>query len=61
MNDWPSDAALIMQIRAPDYQRLAEISKKNIEAFQTELVKMGISTCGIKPDEFLFKKIDFAR
>lgn len=61
MNDWPSDGALIMQIRVPDYQRLAEISEKNIEAFQTELVKMGISSCGIKPDEFLFKKIDFAR
>ena len=35
--------------------------KKNVERMQTELVQRGIGTCGIKPSEFLFAKIDFRR
>jgi hypothetical protein len=34
---------------------------KSIENFQTDLVKRGIGTCGIKPMEFLFQRSDFVR
>jgi len=40
---------------------LSDINLKNIEIFQTELVRRGIGTCGIRPSEFLFDKTDFAR
>lgn len=59
--DWPSDGALILNMRTPEYQRLSEINVKNVEYLQTTLVQMGIGTCGIKPNEFLFTKIDFVR
>lgn len=61
VNDWPADGALTLQIRTPEYQRLAEINVKNVENLQTTLVQMGIGTCGIRPNEFLFDKVDFVR
>jgi ABC-type nitrate/sulfonate/bicarbonate transport system substrate-binding protein len=61
MNNWPDDGELKLKIRAPEYQRLAEVNLKSVEIYQTELVKMGIGTCGIKPSEFLFDKLDFTR
>ncbi len=61
INGWPSDGALVLNLRTPEYQRLAEVNLKNVEIFQTELVKRGIGTCGIKPSEFLFENIDFIR
>lgn len=61
LNNWSSEGPLIHNIRTPEYQRLAEINLKNVENFQTELVRMGIGTCGVKPDEFLFDKLDFVR
>lgn len=61
INDWPSDGALTLNIRTPEYQRLSDINLKNVESFQTELVKRGIGVCGIRPNEFLFDKKDFAR
>jgi hypothetical protein len=45
----------------PDYQRLAEVNLRNVENFQTMLVRAGIGTCGIKPSEFLFERADFVR
>ncbi len=60
-NDWPSDPVFLATIRMPDFQRLAEIDIKAIEGFQTYLVRNGIGTCGIKPQEFLFEKTDFRR
>jgi hypothetical protein len=60
-HDWPSDGALTLNMRTPEYQRLSEINVKNVENLQTTLVQMGIGTCGIKPNEFLFTKIDFVR
>ena len=59
LNSMPGDGEIITGMRAAEYQRLSEISVKNIENLQTELVKRGIGTCGIKPTEFLFQKIDF--
>jgi ABC-type nitrate/sulfonate/bicarbonate transport system substrate-binding protein len=61
IHDWPSDGALTLNIRTPEYQRLSEINLKDVENLQTTLVQMGIGTCGIKPNEFLFTKIDFVR
>ena len=61
INDWISDGALTLNIRMPDYQRLSEINVKNIERYQTELVRRGIGTCGLRPTEFLFAKTDFRR
>jgi len=61
INDWISDGALTLNIRVPEYQRLSEINVKNVEHLQTELVKRGIGTCGVKPTEFLFTKTDFMR
>ncbi|MEO0124181.1 MAG: ABC transporter substrate-binding protein [candidate division WOR-3 bacterium] len=60
-NDWPSDPTFLASIRMPDFQRLAEVDLKAIEGFQTYLVRNGIGTCGIKPQEFLFEKTDFRR
>lgn len=60
-HDWPSDGALTLDMRTPEYQRLSEINVKNVENLQTTLVQMGIGTCGIKPNEFLFSKVDFVR
>ena len=60
-NGWPNDDALSLSIRVPDFQRLAEVNLKTVEAFQTEMVRRGIGTCGIKPSEFLFEKTDFVR
>ena len=61
INKWASGGELTLNIRTPEYQRLAEISNKDVERLQTELVQRGIGTCGIKPSEFLFAKTDFAR
>lgn len=60
-NSWSEDPTYLANIRIPDYQRLAEIDIKLIEQFQTYLVRNGIGTCGIKPQEFLFEKTDFRR
>jgi ABC-type amino acid transport substrate-binding protein len=61
LNNWVHDGALTLNIRTPEYQRLSEINLQNVERLQTELVKRGIGTCGIKPNEFLFEKTAFAR
>lgn len=61
LNNIPDEGELMADMRAPDYERLAEIGVKSIENLQTELVKRGIGTCGIKPTEFLFQKTDFVR
>jgi ABC-type nitrate/sulfonate/bicarbonate transport system substrate-binding protein len=61
INDLPEEGDLIMNMRTPEYERLAEIGLKGIENFQTDLVRRGIGTCGIKPSEFLFEKTAFAR
>ena len=59
---WAGEGAVLTsQIRTPDFYRLAEINVKNVEMYQTELVRMGIGTCGIRPTEFLFEKIDFLK
>ncbi len=60
-NAWPSDHELSLALKVPDYQRLAEVNLRAVEAFQTEMVRRGIGTCGIKPSEFLFEKTDFSR
>ncbi len=60
-NGWSTDPTFLASIRIPDYQRLSEIDIKSIEGYQTFLVRAGIGTCGIKPQEFLFEKIDFRR
>lgn len=61
MNGWSADDKLAMAMKTPDYQRLAEVNLRNVENFQTILVKRGIGTCGIKPSEFLFEKTAFVR
>jgi len=61
LNNLPVEGELITNMRTPEYERLAEIGVKSIENLQTELVKRGIGTCGIKPTEFLFQKTDFVR
>ncbi len=61
LHGWPSDGALTLKMRTPEYQRLAEVNLKNVEIFQTELVKRGIGTCGMKPSEFVFERTDFVR
>ncbi len=61
VSDLPEDEELIMNMRTPEYERLAEIGLKSVEIFQTELVRRGIGTCGIKPSEFLFQISDFVR
>lgn len=61
INAWPQESELTMKMRLPEYERLAEINVKSIESMQTDLVRRGIGTCGIKPSEFLFQKTDFMR
>lgn len=61
LSELPGGEELTMTMRAPEYERLAEISVKSIENYQTDLVRRGIGTCGIKPSEFLFQKTDFVR
>ena len=61
LNGWSADDELAMAMRTPDYQRLAEVNLKNVENFQSMLVRRGIGTCGIKPSEFLFEKNAFTR
>jgi ABC-type nitrate/sulfonate/bicarbonate transport system substrate-binding protein len=61
MNGWPEDDQLSMAIKIPEYERMAEVNLKNVENFQTMLVRRGIGTCGIKPSEFLFERTDFVR
>ncbi len=61
LHDWPTDGALTLKMRTPEYQRLAEVNLRNVENFQTELVRRGIGTCGIKPSEYLFERTDFVR
>ena len=60
-NGIPEEGELATNMRTPEFERLAEISVKSVENLQTELVKRGIGTCGIKPAEFLFEKVTFAR
>lgn len=61
INGLPDEGTLVSSMRTPDYQRLAEIGVKSIENLQTELVRRGIGTCGIRPEDFLFKRTDFVR
>lgn len=57
----PEEEELLMNMRTPEFERLAEIGAKSIEHYQTDLVRRGIGTCGIKPSEFLFQRSDFVR
>lgn len=61
IHNWPAEGQLVHHIRLPEFQRLAEVNLRNVEVFQTELVRRGIGTCGIKPSEFLYNKLDFVR
>ncbi|MBE0432491.1 ABC transporter substrate-binding protein [candidate division WOR-3 bacterium] len=61
INDLPEQGELIGNMRTPEFERLAEVGVKSIENLQTELVRRGIGTCGIRPDDFLFKRTDFVR
>jgi len=61
INDWPSEPTLILYLRMPEYQRLSQVDLKAIENLQSLLVRKGISTCGIKPSEFLFEKSNFIK
>jgi ABC-type nitrate/sulfonate/bicarbonate transport system substrate-binding protein len=61
ISDLPEQEELVVNMRVPDFERLAEISIKSVENLQTDLVRRGIGTCGIKPSEFLFLKTDFVR
>lgn len=61
INDMPDESGITTIMRTPEFERLPEVSVKSIEGMQTELVKRGIGTCGIKPSEFLFDRISFAR
>jgi len=61
INEWSADPTFLASIRMPEYQRLSEIDTKDVGGYQTFLVRAGIGTCGIKPQEFLFEKIDFRR
>lgn len=61
ISDLPEEEELIMNMRTPEFERLAEIGVKSIEHYQTDLVRRGIGTCGIKPTEFLFVRSDFVR
>jgi ABC-type nitrate/sulfonate/bicarbonate transport system substrate-binding protein len=58
---WEADPVFVSSVRLPEFQRLAEVNVKSIENYQTELVKRGIGTCGIKPTEFVFERVDFVR
>ncbi|MEO0215801.1 MAG: ABC transporter substrate-binding protein [candidate division WOR-3 bacterium] len=59
INDWPQDEVLVSNIRMPEYNRLTEVDFKNVENYQSFLVRRGIGTCGMKPQEFFFEKTDF--
>jgi ABC-type nitrate/sulfonate/bicarbonate transport system substrate-binding protein len=61
LNGLPEEGEIATNMRAPEFERLAEVGVKSVENMQTELVKRGIGTCGIKPAEFLFEKVNFAR
>lgn len=61
IKDWPSEGMLILNIRMPEYQRLMEIDLRQIEKLQTLLVQAGMGSCGMKPEEFLFKRTDFTK
>lgn len=61
INGLPEQGELISNMRTPEFERLAEVGVKSIENLQTELVRRGIGTCGIRPDDFLFKRTDFVR
>jgi len=61
INGLPEEGEIATNMRTPEFERLAEVGVKSVENMQTELVKRGIGTCGIKPAEFLFEKVNFAR
>ncbi len=61
VNNWEVSNSLLMKIRLPEYQRMAEIGVKSLERLQTILVKRGIGVCGGKPNEFVFERTDFVR
>lgn len=58
---WQLQPILLSTIKTPDFKRLAEVNLKYVEYYQTELVRRGIGTCGFKPSEFLFERVDFVR
>uniref|UniRef100_A0A7C4TBW5 SsuA/THI5-like domain-containing protein n=1 Tax=candidate division WOR-3 bacterium TaxID=2052148 RepID=A0A7C4TBW5_UNCW3 len=58
---WAKDEILLSNIRMPEYNRLTEVDFKSIENYQAWLVRRGIGTCGMKPQEFFFEKTDFKR
>lgn len=61
LNDMPEESDITTKMRTPEFERLPEVSVKSIESMQTDLVKRGIGTCGMKPAEFIFDRISFAR
>ncbi len=61
IKEWTPDEVLLSNIRLPEYLRLTEVDLKNIENYQSWLVRKGYGTCGIKPQEFFFEKKDFKR
>ncbi|OPX17960.1 hypothetical protein BXT86_03655 [candidate division WOR-3 bacterium 4484_100] len=61
INGWEVSNALLMKIRLPEYQRMAEIGIKSVEKLQTVMVQRGLGACSIKPTEFIFERADFVR
>jgi ABC-type nitrate/sulfonate/bicarbonate transport system substrate-binding protein len=53
-NEWPLDGTLLLNIKLPEYLRLAEIDTKRIEQLQTLMVLSGAGSCGMKVQDLIF-------
>jgi ABC-type nitrate/sulfonate/bicarbonate transport system substrate-binding protein len=58
---WSGNGVLLMNMRAPEYERLSEIDTKSIESYQSFLMRNGIAVSEIRPLDLLFEKTDFAK
>jgi ABC-type nitrate/sulfonate/bicarbonate transport system substrate-binding protein len=58
---WPAEGKLVLNMKVPEYQRLADISVKGVERYQSALAERGLSIDKTPVSNLLFDKAFFAK
>jgi len=58
---WPAEGKLVLNLKVPEYQRLADISVKGLERYQSALAERGLSVDKTPASNLLFDKAFFAK
>jgi len=58
---WPAEGKLVLNLKVPEYQRLVDISIKDVERYQAALSGRGLVSDKTPPQSLLFDKAFFSK